>query len=88
MGVEEMGEASTLTVSDQLRQAREAAGMTQAAVAEQLFLTETFIRYMDAGEFHRLPKQAFVRGYLRSYARVVGLDGGQLVQLYLSLIHI
>ena len=82
MGVEEMGEASTLTVSDQLRQAREAAGMTQAAVAEQLFLTETFIRYMDAGEFHRLPKQAFVRGYLRSYARVVGLDGGQLVQLY------
>ncbi|MBT7388743.1 MAG: helix-turn-helix domain-containing protein, partial [Gammaproteobacteria bacterium] len=45
MGVEEMGEASTLTVSDQLRQAREAAGMTQAAVAEQLFLTETFIRY-------------------------------------------
>ena len=82
MGVEEMGEASTLTVSDQLRQAREAAGMTQAAVAEQLFLTETFIRYMDAGEFHSLPKQAFVRGYLRSYARVVGLDGGQLVQLY------
>ena len=82
MGVEEMGEASTLTVSDQLRQAREAAGMTQAGVAEQLFLTETFIRYMDAGEFHRLPKQAFVRGYLRSYARVVGLDGGQLVQLY------
>jgi len=82
MGVEEMGEASTLTVSDQLRQAREAAGMTQAAVAEQLFLTETFIRYLDAGEFHRLPKQAFVRGYLRSYARVVGLDGGQLVQLY------
>ena len=82
MGVEEMGEASTLTVSDQLRQAREAAGMTQAGVAEQLFLTESFIRYMDAGEFHRLPKQAFVRGYLRSYARVVGLDGGQLVQLY------
>ena len=37
---------------------------------------------MDAGEFERLPKQAFVRGYLRSYARVVGLDGGLLVQLY------
>ena len=82
MGVEEMGEASTLTVSDQLRQAREAAGMTQASVADQLFLTETYIRHMDTGEFDRLPKQAFVRGYLRSYARVVGLDGGQLVQLY------
>ena len=82
MGVEEMGEASTLTVSDQLRQAREAAGMTQASVADQLFLTETYIRHMDTGEFDRLPKQAFVRGYLRSYARVVGLDGDQLVQLY------
>ena len=82
MGVDEMGEASTLTVSDQLRQAREAAGMTQASVADQLFLTETYIRHMDTGEFDRLPKQAFVRGYLRSYARVVGLDGDQLVQLY------
>jgi len=82
MGVEEVGEASTLTVSDQLRQAREAAGMTRASVADQLFLTETYIRHMDTGEFDRLPKQAFVRGYLRSYARVVGLDGDQLVQLY------
>jgi cytoskeleton protein RodZ len=82
MGVEEVGKASTLTVSDQLRQAREAAGMTQASVADQLFLTETYIRHMDTGEFDRLPKQAFVRGYLRSYARVVGLDGDQLVQLY------
>lgn len=82
MGVEEMGQVAALTVSDQLRQAREAAGLAQAAVADELFLTETYIRHMDAGEFHRLPKQAFVRGYLRSYARVVGLDGSELVQLY------
>ena len=34
-----------LTVSDRLRHAREAAGMTQAAVADQLFLTETYIRH-------------------------------------------
>jgi cytoskeleton protein RodZ len=89
MGFEATGESSTLMmaselmmVSDQLRQARQAAGMTQAEVAEQLFLTETYIRDMDSGDFHRLPKKVFVRGYLRSYARVVGLDGGQLVQLY------
>lgn len=82
MGVEEMSAASTETVSDRLRHAREAAGMTQAAVADQLFLTETYIRYLDTGEFHRVPKQAFVRGYLRSYARVVGLDGDEVVRLY------
>ena len=82
MSVEETGEVNALTVSGHLQQAREAAGLTQAAVADQLFLTETYIRYMDDGEFERLPKQAFVRGYLRSYARVVGLDGGVLVQLY------
>ena len=82
MSGEDMDQVKALTVSDQLRQAREAAGLTQAAVADALFLTVTYIRYMDAGEFERLPKQAFVRGYLRSYARVVGLDGGLLVQLY------
>lgn len=82
MSIEETGQVNALTVSDQLRQAREAAGLTQADVADELFLTETYIRSIDAGEFERLPKQAFVRGYLRSYGRVVGLDGGLLVQLY------
>ena len=73
---------SEQSVADLVRSQRESLGLSQEAVAEQLFLTTTFIHYLDAGEFDRFPKQAFVRGYLRSYARVIGLDGDALVRQF------
>jgi cytoskeleton protein RodZ len=51
-------------------------------VADQLFLTGTFIRYIDDGLFEKIPKQAFIKGYLRSYARVIQLSGDEVVAQY------
>lgn len=65
-----------------LFEAREKLGLSQKEVADKLYLTTTFIRHIDSGEFDRLPKPAFVRGYLRSYARVVQLSGDLIVELY------
>ncbi len=62
--------------------AREKAGLSQKDVADQLYLTVTFIRYIDEGAFDKIPKPAFIKGYLRSYARVVGLDGDDIVRRY------
>lgn len=70
------------TASDMLVEAREAAGMSQKDVADQLFLTTTFIRYIDDGEFEKIPKPAFIKGYLRSYARVVNLPGEAVIEAY------
>ncbi len=62
--------------------AREKLGLTQKEVADKLFLTTTFIKYIDEGEFDKIPKPAFIKGYLRSYARVVELSGDEMVALY------
>nr|MBC8272958.1 helix-turn-helix domain-containing protein [Gammaproteobacteria bacterium] len=62
-----------------LLEARSRAGFTQKEVADQLFLMTSFIRYIDEGRFDKLPKPAFVKGYLRSYARVVDLSGDEVV---------
>ncbi len=62
--------------------ARESLGMSQKEVADRLYLTTAFIRYIDDGEFDRLPKKAFIKGYLRSYAKVVGLSGDDVVAMY------
>lgn len=75
-------EPLTDTVSTRLKQAREAKGLSQKEVADELFLTTTFIRYIDEGEFRKIPKPAFIKGYLRSYSRVVGLDGDELVTAF------
>jgi cytoskeleton protein RodZ len=69
-------------VSKLLSEAREAKGMSQKDVADQLYLAAAFIRYIDEGDFHKFQKPAFVKGYLRSYARVVGLSGDKVVATY------
>jgi cytoskeleton protein RodZ len=69
-------------VSIMLVEARTAMGLTQKEVADQLFLTTTFIRHMDEGHFHLISKTAYIKGYLRTYARVVGISGDEVVAGY------
>lgn len=78
----EAEEHTTPGASALLVAARESLGLSQKEVADKLYLTTTFIRYIDAGEFDRIPKPAFVKGYLRSYARTVNLSGDEIVALY------
>ena len=68
--------------SELLAEARQRLGLSQKEVADKLDLTTSFIKYIDAGEFSSLPKPAFIKGYLRSYARVVDLSGDEIVVLY------
>ena len=68
--------------SDLLSEARQRLGLSQKDVADKLYLTTSFIKYIDAGEFSSLPKPAFIKGYLRTYARVVDLSGDEIVALY------
>jgi cytoskeleton protein RodZ len=68
--------------SELLAEARQRLGHSQKEVADKLYLKSSFIKYIDAGEFSSLPKRAFIKGYLRSYARVVDLSGDEIVALY------
>ena len=68
--------------SELLAEARQRLGLSQKEVADKLYLTTSFIKYIDASEFSSLPKPAFIKGYLRSYARVVDLSGDEIVALY------
>jgi cytoskeleton protein RodZ len=70
------------SISALLSETREKLGLSQKDVADQLFLTGTFIRYIDDGLFEKIPKQAFIKGYLRSYARVIQLSGDEVVAQY------
>ena len=75
-------EALANPASAMLLEARSRAGFTQKEVADQLFLMTSFIRYIDEGKFDKIPKPAFVKGYLRSYARVVDLSGDEVIAVF------
>ncbi len=59
--------------------AREASGLSIDAVAQQLKLAPRQVRALEAGEFSHLPGRTFVRGFIRSYARLVRLDPEQVL---------
>lgn len=62
-----------------LRAAREAMGLTREAVAAQLRLQVRLIAALEDDNYDALPSQAFVSGYLRSYARLLGLPEDSFV---------
>ncbi len=57
-----------------LREAREAAGMTIDAVAQQLKLAPRQVKALEDDDFAQLPGRTFIRGFMRNYARLVRLD--------------
>jgi cytoskeleton protein RodZ len=69
-----------------LREAREARGLTVRDLAETLNLAVSTVRALEADDYERLPRPAFVRGYLRSYARLLTLDPQPLLEAHETLV--
>jgi cytoskeleton protein RodZ len=65
-----------------LRQAREERGLSQMEAARDLHLTSKVINAIEEDNFELIPSFVFARGYIRSYARHVGLDGQALVAAF------
>lgn len=64
---------------ERLRAAREAAGLSVEEVAERLNLLQYFVRALEENNYKRIRGDTFVRGYLRNYARLLGLDPDEIV---------
>jgi len=65
-----------------LRQAREGENLSVAAIATQLNLDMRTIEALERGEQDKLPAPIFVRGYLRGYARLVGVSEDVVLGAY------
>jgi len=62
-----------------LRQERELRGLPRQEVARLTRLAPGVVEALESGEPARMPPRAYLFGYLRSYAAVVGLDADDLV---------
>ncbi len=72
---------SATQVGQQLRQAREAAGLSLADVSRTTRIRSRFLQALEEGNFGELPSAAAVRGFLRTYAEALGLDPQVLFDL-------
>jgi len=75
----EVAAAHRVNPGEALRAARESRGWSVAEVATQLNLTPMRLTQLEAGEFEKLPGNTFSRGYIRAYAKLLGLEQAPLV---------
>jgi cytoskeletal protein RodZ len=65
-----------------LREARETKGFSLAEVQERIRINVKFLKALENGEYETLPTPIHVRGFLRNYARFLGLDPQPLLDRY------
>ena len=75
-------EAVPENIGATLRGAREAAGYSIADVAERMRLSRHLVENLEAERFDLFPVSVFLRGYLTSYARLLGIDPEPLLEAY------
>ncbi|MBV2089993.1 MAG: DUF4115 domain-containing protein [Candidatus Thiodiazotropha sp. (ex Ctena orbiculata)] len=68
-----------------LKRARERQQMSAASVAAQLHLQSNIIDALERDDYDNLPGPVFVQGYIRNYARLVGLQEDAVVAAYQRL---
>jgi cytoskeleton protein RodZ len=64
----------SLTLGEKLRQAREERGITLSEVADQTRISPIYLESIDNDDYSGLPGGIFNRGFVKSYAKYVGVN--------------
>lgn len=74
------------TLGEKLRQAREDRGISASEVAEQTRISPHYINAIDRDDYKPLPGGIFNKGFIKSYAKFVGMDEHEALQDYSKII--
>lgn len=80
---EEKPRAEDATLGERLRRAREARGLTLHDISNETRISVRNLEAIERNDFKKLPGGIFNRSFVRAYARVVGFDEHEAVELYL-----
>jgi cytoskeleton protein RodZ len=72
------------TAGQTLLAARQENNITIEYVSQELRLSAKLIEAIEADQAEGLPESTYVRGYIRSYARLLGLDEDDVLERYVA----
>ncbi len=76
----------SLTLGEKLRQAREERGFTISDVAEQTRISSLYLQSIENDDYKILPGGIFNKGFVKSFAKFVGLNEQEALDDYSRLI--
>ncbi|MFW0094767.1 MAG: helix-turn-helix domain-containing protein [Coxiella endosymbiont of Haemaphysalis qinghaiensis] len=68
-----------------LREARQAKNLNHEEVAKQMHLSVQWVKNLEKDDYSKAPALIYVRGYLRAYARCVGLKPEEIMVTFDTL---
>ena len=71
--------SAPLGIGERLRAAREVKGLTLEQVAAQTRIPQRHLQTIETGDFSQLPGRTYAVGFVRTYAKTVGLDQDEAV---------
>lgn len=74
--------ASSLSLGDQLRQAREANNISLRSISDQTRIAMRHLEAIETGDYKQLPGGIFNRSFVKAYAKQVGFDENVALELY------
>ncbi len=72
------------SIGEFFKQVRETKGLTVDEVASKTRIRTDFVKALEDGNFAKLPDQVFARGFVRSYARSLGLDEEDAIHRFIQ----
>jgi hypothetical protein len=69
----------------ELRQIREARGLRLDEVSQQTKISLSNLRFLEESKFEFLPAAVYVKGFLRTYAKVLRVDAEKLIRDYMAV---
>src|SRR5215204_2952384 len=74
------------TLGEKLRQAREERGISVSEVAEQTRISSLYLKSIEDDNYKPLPGGIFNKGFVKAYAKYVGIDEQEALQDYARLV--
>lgn len=80
--VEDSSDSDAATAGAILQQERQRLGLNEKEVADQLHITMHYVKALESNNYEKLPGAVFAKGYIKSYALLLGLDEADLLSRY------
>jgi cytoskeleton protein RodZ len=79
-----MGEKPVLTFGEELRRERLIRDVSLEEISAATKISMRLLRALETSDLSRLPAPVFTRGFIRAYARHLGIDPDEMVNAFLA----
>jgi len=74
--------AEKKTVGDMLSEARREKGLSLDEIARETNISRAYLEAFEKNDFSVFPAEAYIIGFLKSYAEILDIDASQLISAY------